>query len=43
MATIFTKIIKGEIGELINQQVAGRQTNDEITIFKSCSINEWFE
>jgi ornithine cyclodeaminase/alanine dehydrogenase-like protein (mu-crystallin family) len=36
---IFSKdIIKAEIGDLINNKVAGRQTDDEITIFKSVGL-----
>lgn len=31
-------IIKAEIGDLINNEVTGRQTNDEITIFKSVGL-----
>lgn len=31
-------IIKAEIGELINNKVNGRQTDDEITIFKSVGL-----
>lgn len=31
-------IIKAEIGDLINNEVTGRQTDDEITIFKSVGL-----
>lgn len=31
-------IIKAEIGELIKNKVSGRQTDDEITIFKSVGL-----
>ena len=35
---ISTDFVKAEIGDLINKKVAGRQTDDEITIFKSVGL-----
>jgi len=35
---ISTDFVKAEIGDLINNKVTGRQTDDEITIFKSVGL-----